>query len=117
MPRLRLNSAGEVGGYLDGVWWPRSTDLIAELPNLLAALSVRIGPVWRVVYDHTSWTSAPRQLVVGDRAIQLDAYPFELGNTLYLFGSAHDMIVLRVIAPVADRRTAHDAPLDASVRS
>lgn len=114
-PWLRLNPAGEAG-YLDGIWRPRSADLAAELPNLLAGLSVRIGTGRRVVYDRGSWAPVPRQLVVGGRAIQLDAYPFELGNTLYVFGSAHDMIVLRVIAPVAGHRTATAAPLEASVR-
>ena len=34
--RLRLKPRGPVTGFVDGGWWPRSRDLAAELPALLA---------------------------------------------------------------------------------
>ncbi|WP_327114083.1 DUF5994 family protein [Nocardia sp. NBC_01730] len=108
-PRLRLKAKTERGGYIDGAWWPRSGDLTAELPDLLAVLAVRLGPIWRVVYDPAGWSSAPRQLTVGDRAIRLDAYPFQLWNTMYVFGSDSDLIVLRVIPSATEDEPAHSA--------
>ncbi|GAB0105894.1 hypothetical protein JMUB6875_48760 [Nocardia sp. JMUB6875] len=102
-PRLRLAPRGEDVGYIDGVWWPRSGDLAAELPNLLMVLARRLGPARRVVYDRTSWSRAHGRLVLGERTIQLDAYPFELGNTLYVFGRGGGMIVLRVIGSTTDQ--------------
>ncbi|WP_157513967.1 DUF5994 family protein [Nocardia concava] len=101
-PRLRLKARGQDDGYIDGEWWPRSTDLCAELPNLLAALAVRLGPARRVVYDRVSWSRVPRRVVLGGRAVELDAHRFELGNTLYIFGSAGGMIVLRVVTTADD---------------
>ncbi|WP_334024569.1 DUF5994 family protein [Nocardia terpenica] len=95
--------------YLDGAWWPRSGDLAAELPDLLAVLAVRLGPIHRIVYDRASWARTPRQLILEDRAIPLDAYTFELGNTMYIFGSAGAVIVLRVIPSVTDPRIARPA--------
>ncbi|WP_019928995.1 DUF5994 family protein [Nocardia sp. BMG111209] len=108
-PRLRLKPKADSTGYLDGAWWPRSGKLVAELPDLLAVLSVRLGTVQRVVYDRASWSHVPRQLILGDRAIRLDAYPFELGNTMYVYGSAGHVIVLRVITANTDRDVAHTA--------
>ncbi|MCM6779005.1 DUF5994 family protein [Nocardia sp. CDC141] len=106
---MRLKPKVDTDGYLDGAWWPRSGKLVAELPDLLTVLTVRLGPIQRVVYDHTSWTRAPRKLTVGDRAVRLDAYPFELGNTMYVYGGNGNMIVLRVIASTTDHATAHAA--------
>ncbi len=39
-PRLRLKPKAPQSGYVDGAWWPYSDDLTAELPDLLAVLSV-----------------------------------------------------------------------------
>lgn len=36
--RLRLAPHSALPRRLDGAWWPRSYDLLAELPQLLAAL-------------------------------------------------------------------------------
>ncbi|WP_159846593.1 DUF5994 family protein [Nocardia sp. CY41] len=50
-PRLRLRPRGEGSDCAEGVWWPRTRDLAAELPGLFTVLRPRLGPVWRVVYD------------------------------------------------------------------
>nr|WP_269770356.1 MULTISPECIES: DUF5994 family protein [Mycobacterium] len=50
-PRSRLKPKAHQSGYVDGAWWPRSDDLSAELPDLLAVLSVRLGRIDRVL-DH-----------------------------------------------------------------
>jgi hypothetical protein len=49
-PRLRLKPKAPRSGYVDGAWWPYSNDLLKELPDLLAVLSVRLGPIERVLY-------------------------------------------------------------------
>ncbi|WP_405177302.1 DUF5994 family protein [Nocardia sp. NBC_01377] len=76
-PRLRLKPKTERNGYVDGAWWPRSSELVGELPDLLAVLSVSLGPVWRVVYDPAGWASAPARMIAGGRSVRLDAYHFE----------------------------------------
>ena len=50
-PRLRLKPKAERTGHVDGAWWPWSDDLTKELPDLLAVLSVRLGPIERVMYN------------------------------------------------------------------
>ncbi|MBF6338520.1 hypothetical protein IU450_21875 [Nocardia abscessus] len=109
-PRLRLKPKAERGGYIDGAWWPRSSELTAELPDLLAVLTVRLGPIWRVVYDPTCWSDTPRQTTVhGGQTVRLDSYPFELWNTMYVFGRDNDLLVLRVIPSATDDDIAHTA--------
>ena len=51
-PRLRLKPKGLPTGRVDGAWWPHSDDLAAEIPDLVAVLSVRLGQHQRrVVQD------------------------------------------------------------------
>ncbi|WP_371851596.1 DUF5994 family protein [Rhodococcus koreensis] len=38
-------------GSIDGVWSPRTRNLSEVLPDLLAVLTVRLGPNGRAVYD------------------------------------------------------------------
>jgi hypothetical protein len=59
-PRLRLKRKAPRSGYVAGAWWPNSTDLTAELPDLLAVLSIRLGPIGRVIYGLNEWKRRPQ---------------------------------------------------------
>ena len=74
-PRLRLKPKAPHTGYVDGAWWPHSDDLTTELPDLLAVLSVRLGPMDRVLYKLTDWAKAPAKLAAGGRAGQTRRVP------------------------------------------
>jgi len=113
-PRLRLKPEGTYSDYIDGAWWPRSTDLTAELPELLSVLTIRAGPVDRIVYDPDGWSSPPRQITVGTHSISLEPYRFQLRNTMYVVGADSAVMVLRVILPSTDDRTAHSELVDAA---
>jgi len=52
---LRLQTTHDRQGVLDGAWWPRSRDIGAELPALIAALAEYAGPVTRVGLDADAW--------------------------------------------------------------
>ncbi|MEU4595843.1 DUF5994 family protein [Nocardia sp. NPDC023988] len=113
-PRLRIRARSAADHYIDGAWWPRSDDLSAELPDLLAVLGVRLGPVWRVVYDPSCWASAPSRITVAGKTVRLDAYHFELWNTMYVFGRDAAMMVLQVIPSGTDARIAHESLMAAA---
>ena len=57
-PRLRLKPKAPRTGYVDGAWWPHSDDLKAQLPDLLAVLSVRLGPIDRVLFNVNEWAKS-----------------------------------------------------------
>ena len=44
---------------IDGAWWPRSTQLAAELPAVLSSSSDRLGQVVGVGYRRDGWTDTP----------------------------------------------------------
>ncbi|MGO4648079.1 DUF5994 family protein [Nocardia sp. 2YAB30] len=118
-PRLHLHP--DPSDYIDATWWPRTSNLATELPALLTALQLRTGPISRVVYDPTAWSSTGWRLLMDERAIRLDPYPFELFDTMYAYGTNGSVIVLQVIhrstdsAPAAtDEPTRPAAPTTAS---
>ncbi|RMI28171.1 DUF5994 family protein [Nocardia stercoris] len=107
-----MRPRGDGTGYVDGIWWPRTQHLAAELPGLITVLRPRLGPVWRVVYDPTGWSASARRLQLGSRRIRLDPYPFVLFNTMYVCSAHGIVVVLQVIPSTTDGNVA-DAALAA----
>lgn len=70
-PRVCLVPARAGQAVLDGGWWPRSADPVAELPGLVLALGERYGPVRQVMLNSSTWDSRPRRLAVGSRVVRL----------------------------------------------
>jgi hypothetical protein len=70
-PRLVLASDHRRGSVLDGGWWPRSWDPIAELPGLLLVLAKEYGPIRNVMLSNRVWDGRFRRLTVGDRVIRV----------------------------------------------
>ncbi|MDR7169123.1 hypothetical protein J2W56_002864 [Nocardia kruczakiae] len=108
-PRLRVRPRRDGTGRVDGVWWPRTQDLAAELPGLLTVLRPRLGPVRQIVYDPTGWLPSSRHLQLGSHRIRLDPYRFELFNRMDVC-SAHGIVVmLRVVLSTTDDTVANAA--------
>jgi hypothetical protein len=106
-PRLRLKPKAPLSGYVDGAWWPHSDDLTAELPDLLAVLSVRLGPIGRVIYKLGEWAKAPRKLAIDGRTVRLDGYRRQPVNTVEVLGLNCKKMVLLIVSPQADPEQAH----------
>ncbi|WP_306364013.1 DUF5994 family protein [Nocardia sp. CC227C] len=97
----RLESVPPGDGTIAANWRPYSRDLTAELPELLAALTPRLGPIHRVVYHLDEWESAPRKLDFGERRVRLDGYRHSPAHAVEILGVAIDAkLVLRVISTV-----------------
>lgn len=116
-PRLRLKPKAPRTGYVDGAWWPWSDDLESELPDLLAVLSVRLGPVQRVMYNLGEWAVAPRKAQVGDRVVRLDGYRRQPVNTLEVLGATGARILLLVVPPGTDSKQARATMMAAAAPS
>ena len=106
-PRLRLKPKAPLSGYVDGAWWPHSDDLAAELPDLLAVLAVRLGPIDRVIYSLNEWAKAPKKLATDGRTVRLDGYRLQPVNTVEVLGLNCKKIVLLVVSPQAGPDQAH----------
>jgi len=70
-PRLLLDRTGARYTLLDGAWWPRSTDPVAELPGLVLAIDSLHDPVTRLILNVHDWDSRPRRLAVAGRVVRV----------------------------------------------
>jgi hypothetical protein len=119
--RLRLGPAGSRSTALDGAWWPRSTDAIAELPALMHALAGVRGQITHVLMNSDEWGMPhPRRAAAGRQAARLCWYtsqPAGLVTVMSDFG--RDRFDLLVVPPDASSESADlafTAAADASDR-
>ncbi len=113
-PRLRLKPKAGPTGYVDGAWWPRSNDLLKELPDLLAVLSVRLRAITRVMYNPAEWAKAPSSLLTGGRAVQLEGHGLQPLSTLEILGVNRKTVMLLVVPPQTDSDNAHETMMNAA---
>jgi hypothetical protein len=113
-PRLRLKPKAPASGHVDGAWWPHSDDLAAELPDLLAVLSVRLESIERVVYHPAEWASAAEQLRTPDGVVHLDGNDRRPENTIEVIGTNRGKLVLLVVPARTDPDRAHDVLMSAA---
>lgn len=113
-PRLRLKRKAPVSGYVDGAWWPHSEDLPRELPDLLSVLSVRLGPVARVMYSLAEWAEVPRKMVVDGRVVRLDGYHRQPADTIAVSDGGGNRIVLLVVPAATEADFAHTIAMAAA---
>jgi hypothetical protein len=75
--RLSLTPNGVRAGRLDGAWWPRSRDLLLELPSLAAELDERWGRVTRVTVNPAQWPVIPRRAPVAGHTVHVGWFSIE----------------------------------------
>ncbi|MCV7393198.1 hypothetical protein H5P32_01150 [Mycobacterium paraseoulense] len=96
-PRFRLKPTGHASGYVDGAWWPRSDDLMTQLPDLIADLSMRLGAISCVKYNNTEWRATSAGLVSGARVVRLDGDRGHPPNTVEVLDCQGDKLALLVV--------------------
>jgi hypothetical protein len=106
-PRFRLKPTAHGSAYVDGAWWPRSDDLMTELPDLIAVVSARQGATSRVMYNLTEWRTTPTELVTSGCSVQLDGYRGQPPNTVEVLDAEGNKIVLLVVPFHTDPDQAH----------
>ncbi|MCV7440249.1 hypothetical protein H7K35_24020 [Mycobacterium seoulense] len=96
-PRFRLKPTAHGSGYVDGAWWPRSDDLLTQLPDLIADLSMRLGAISCVKYNNTEWRATPAELVSGGRVVRLDGDRGHPPSTVEVLDCQGDKLALLVV--------------------
>jgi hypothetical protein len=56
---VRLSLAIELGAPLDGAWWPHTASVARELPELIDALSTRLGEIIAISVNWSSLAGSP----------------------------------------------------------
>lgn len=112
-PRLRLKPKAPTTGYVDGAWWPRSDHLAVELPDLLAVLSVRLGPIEQVIFNLGDWAHSPTEFTMDGQPVRLGGSTGQPVDTIQIIGGDHKLVLL-VVPPGTDNELAHDAMMSAA---
>jgi Family of unknown function (DUF5994) len=98
-PRLRMEPTGSGRTLLDGGWWPRSTDPVAELPGLVLAIDTLRGRVTRLVLATDGWNEHPRRLGVAGRVLRLGYFTSQPVALLTALCDNGDRVDLLVVPP------------------
>ena len=113
--RLRMKPQNASAGHVDGAWWPRSRNLSAELPALLAALQPRLGLAERVTYNLRAWDLAVRKAPVGPHLVRLDGFHSQSPDLLTAIGpGGRTRLTVLVVPPDTAAATAHRVLMTAS---
>jgi hypothetical protein len=68
------DDGGSDDSAFDGAWWPRSRELAAEVPELIAELERRGVRIERFTYALDAWRPAPRKVIVNGRVIRTGGF-------------------------------------------
>lgn len=97
--RLRIKANASARGRVDGAWWPRSADPVAEFPGLVLAMSSWVGPVSRVDYNPDDWTETERDLTVEGWSVTLVGDHTLDAHTVVVTGPNQHRMSLLVVPP------------------
>ncbi|QVQ52292.1 hypothetical protein J4H86_00060 [Spiractinospora alimapuensis] len=106
VPRLLLQSLTAHHAVLDGGWWPRCNDPVAELPGLILALDDYRGPIHHVMLGATGWKNRPHLLEVAGRAIRLEWFTSMPADSLAAISTNGARVDLLVVPPGVNMPTA-----------
>jgi len=104
--RLALKPKAALMGAVDGAWWPRTANPLAEFPAMVAGIELRRGPVDRVAFNSIAWDDAPGRMVVAGATIELEGFSSLDRRTVLVSGGNWHRMVLLVIPPDADEQAA-----------
>jgi hypothetical protein len=115
--RLRLKPKGPTTGYVDGAWWPRSADLVGELPELFAVLAVRLGRIERVTFHLGDVSEPPRRIVYDGERVRLEGFRSQRAGTVTVIGASdRHRVTLLTVPSDTDPDVAHDVQMTAAHR-
>ncbi|MGW7516990.1 DUF5994 family protein [Streptomyces sp. NPDC054796] len=98
--RLRLASHADGPRAIDGAWRPRSYDLTAELPGLLAGLPRAWGHITTVTFNGAVWSSTPGRMFVAGQVVRLcRSLSPTVAHTVVLLAPGHGRWDLLVVPP------------------
>ncbi|MGW7383821.1 DUF5994 family protein [Streptomyces sp. NPDC054794] len=98
--RLSLTPTGSVPGLLDGAWWPRSRDLLREIPTLTDALDACWGRITHVTVNPAHWPVIPRKVHVTGHTVHVGWFADEQDpNKVILLSYTVGRLDLLVIPP------------------
>lgn len=75
--RILLKPPSEHPGMVNGAWWPRSRDLVRELPLLVAALDGVWGQIYHASVQVHMWPDIPKMVRAGRHIVRVGWFDAE----------------------------------------
>ena len=75
--RLRIKPTSTHTGMVNGAWWPRSRDLVRELPPLIAALDAVWGRIYHATVQVGMWPAFPKKIITGEHVLRVGWFDAE----------------------------------------
>jgi hypothetical protein len=93
---------------VNGAWWPRSRDLMRELPPLIEAVDRVWGRIYHVTLQVHMWPDIPKRVITGEHVVRVGWYdaeqePHDICLISLRGGARWDLLV---VPPELDRETA-----------
>jgi Family of unknown function (DUF5994) len=107
--RLQLMPYRPASEHIDGAWWPRSKQLVDELPGLVASVSDRLGQVVMVGYRRDGWCETPPETEINGHTIELLGFTSDEPASVIAIGDDGRHMTLQVIPPDAGEQIARRA--------
>lgn len=105
--RVALKATGAARGLLDGAWWPRSRDLLSELPALVDVLDPAWARITHIAVNPEHWPVIPRKIPVHGHVVKAGWFTPELDpHKLLLLSYSVGRWDLLVIPPQTDAAAA-----------
>ncbi|MGF7124106.1 DUF5994 family protein [Rhodococcus sp. AG1013] len=99
-PRLLLRTGGPRD--VDGVWWPRTRNLTAELHDLITKLTPSLGAVASIRFGWNSVSMMQRRIDIDDGVEITGPETGQPGNVLRVYGRGGRHLDLVVVRPGLD---------------
>ncbi|RXS86879.1 hypothetical protein EST92_04915 [Streptomyces sp. TM32] len=98
--RLTFAPHTDTARRIDGVWWPHSADLLAELPELLTALPFDWPRITHATVNGKAWPALPAHILVEGHVVRLRRTAGRPGpDTVCLVAMGHGRWDLLIIPP------------------
>lgn len=108
-PRLVLGGQLPGSGSVAGAWWPWTSNLTAQLHDLISVLAPRTGPVERIAFDWGILSVNQRRIDNTDGIRFIGPLPGQPAGVMCLIGADHRGTFLVVIPPATPSQRAYEA--------
>ncbi|MET8136381.1 DUF5994 family protein [Streptomyces sp. NPDC005251] len=103
LARVRLAPHSALPRRIDGAWWPRSRDLLGELPLLIGTLPRLWGQITAVTVNTAMWPMSPGRMLVANHVVLLRRSTGPHGrHTISLLSQGRGRRELLVVPPEVD---------------
>lgn len=75
--RILLKPPSRHPGMVNGAWWPRSRDLVKEVPLLVAALDGVWGQIYHATVQVHMWPNIPKRVRTGGHLVRIGWFDTE----------------------------------------